>query len=114
MAAALRGCCCVLVLRGRFMFPAVQGVVQIRGRAISCWSALTVFTAWCATEPPRIAPPAIFPSPILPPIPAKSSMRSEVEGMTELRSYVRDGAEIYRNSFAIIRAEANLSRFEQN
>ncbi len=34
--------------------------------------------------------------------------------MTELRSYIRDGAEIYRNSFAIIRAEANLSRFEQN
>ncbi len=34
--------------------------------------------------------------------------------MTELRSYVRDGAEIYRNSFAIIRAEANLSRFKQN
>jgi precorrin-8X/cobalt-precorrin-8 methylmutase len=32
--------------------------------------------------------------------------------MTESRSYVRDGAEIYRNSFAIIRAEANLSRFE--
>ena len=34
--------------------------------------------------------------------------------MTELRSYIRDGAEIYRNSFAIIRAEANLSRFEPN
>lgn len=34
--------------------------------------------------------------------------------MTELRSYIRDGAEIYRNSFAIIRAEANLSRFRQN
>ena len=34
--------------------------------------------------------------------------------MTELRSYIRDGAEIYRNSFAIIRAEANLSRFKQN
>ena len=32
--------------------------------------------------------------------------------MTELRSYIRDGAEIYRNSFAIIRAEADLSRFE--
>jgi precorrin-8X/cobalt-precorrin-8 methylmutase len=31
--------------------------------------------------------------------------------MTELRSYVRDGAEIYRNSFEIIRAEADLSRF---
>jgi precorrin-8X/cobalt-precorrin-8 methylmutase len=27
------------------------------------------------------------------------------------RSYIRDGAEIYRNSFSIIRAEADLSRF---
>jgi precorrin-8X/cobalt-precorrin-8 methylmutase len=41
-------------------------------------------------------------------------MRTEAASMTELRSYVRDGAEIYRNSFAIIRAEANLSRFKQN
>lgn len=28
------------------------------------------------------------------------------------RSYLRDGAEIYRNSFSIIRAEADLSRFK--
>jgi precorrin-8X/cobalt-precorrin-8 methylmutase len=34
--------------------------------------------------------------------------------MTELRSYIRDGAEIYQNSFAIIRAETNLSRFKGN
>jgi precorrin-8X/cobalt-precorrin-8 methylmutase len=34
--------------------------------------------------------------------------------MTELRSYIRDGAEIYQNSFAIIRAETNLSRFKAN
>jgi precorrin-8X/cobalt-precorrin-8 methylmutase len=33
--------------------------------------------------------------------------------MTEPRSYIRDGAEIYRNSFAIIRAEADLSRFKE-
>ena len=33
--------------------------------------------------------------------------------MTELRSYIRDGAEIYRNSFEIIRAESDLSRFGQ-
>jgi precorrin-8X/cobalt-precorrin-8 methylmutase len=33
--------------------------------------------------------------------------------MTEFQSYIRDGAEIYRNSFAIIRAEANLSRFKE-
>jgi precorrin-8X/cobalt-precorrin-8 methylmutase len=29
------------------------------------------------------------------------------------RSYIRDGAEIYRNSFAIIRSEADLSRFSK-
>jgi len=34
--------------------------------------------------------------------------------MSELRSYIRDGAEIYRNSFAIIRAEADLSRFRES
>jgi precorrin-8X/cobalt-precorrin-8 methylmutase len=33
--------------------------------------------------------------------------------MTQSRDYIRDGAEIYRNSFAIIRAEAALSRFKQ-
>nr|WP_290977078.1 precorrin-8X methylmutase [Ferrovibrio sp.] len=31
--------------------------------------------------------------------------------MTNLRSYIRDGAAIYRQSFATIRAEANLGRF---
>jgi precorrin-8X/cobalt-precorrin-8 methylmutase len=31
--------------------------------------------------------------------------------VTEPRAYVRDGAEIYRRSFAIIRAEAELGRF---
>jgi precorrin-8X/cobalt-precorrin-8 methylmutase len=34
--------------------------------------------------------------------------------MTEPRNYIRDGAEIYRNSFAIIRAEADLSGFKQS
>jgi precorrin-8X/cobalt-precorrin-8 methylmutase len=33
--------------------------------------------------------------------------------MTEFQNYIRDGAEIYRNSFEIIRAEANLSRFKE-
>lgn len=32
--------------------------------------------------------------------------------MAEVRNYVRDGAEIYRRSFAIIRAEADLARFD--
>jgi precorrin-8X/cobalt-precorrin-8 methylmutase len=31
--------------------------------------------------------------------------------MAEVRAYIRDGAEIYRRSFAIIRAEADLARF---
>jgi len=31
--------------------------------------------------------------------------------MSEARAYVRDGAEIYRRSFAIIRAESDLARF---
>lgn len=31
--------------------------------------------------------------------------------MSETRDYIRDGAEIYRRSFATIRAEADLSRF---
>ena len=34
--------------------------------------------------------------------------------MSELRSYIKDGAEIYQNSFAIIRAETNLARFKGN
>lgn len=34
--------------------------------------------------------------------------------MAELHSHIRDGAEIYRNSFAIIRAEADLARFTEN
>ena len=33
--------------------------------------------------------------------------------MSEMRPYNRDGADIYRNSFAIIRAESDLSRFRQ-
>lgn len=32
--------------------------------------------------------------------------------MADARDYVRDGAEIYRRSFAIIRAEADLARFD--
>jgi precorrin-8X/cobalt-precorrin-8 methylmutase len=31
--------------------------------------------------------------------------------MTDQRAYIRDGAEIYRRSFAIIRAESDLARF---
>jgi precorrin-8X/cobalt-precorrin-8 methylmutase len=35
-----------------------------------------------------------------------------MQTMAEPRDYVRDGAEIYRRSFAIIRAEADLARFD--
>jgi precorrin-8X/cobalt-precorrin-8 methylmutase len=41
-------------------------------------------------------------------LPLKSD---QTAGMTDLRSYIRDGDEIYRRSFAIIRAEADLTRF---
>lgn len=33
--------------------------------------------------------------------------------MAEPRTYIRDGAEIYRRSFAIIRAESDLARFDE-
>jgi precorrin-8X/cobalt-precorrin-8 methylmutase len=33
--------------------------------------------------------------------------------MAEARAYIRDGAEIYRRSFAIIRAESDLARFNE-
>ena len=33
--------------------------------------------------------------------------------MAEARAYIRDGAEIYRRSFAIIRAESDLARFSK-
>src|SRR5512143_64755 len=36
---------------------------------------------------------------------------SRGHAMAEPRPYIRDGAEIYRRSFAIIRAESDLARF---
>ena len=33
--------------------------------------------------------------------------------MADARAYIRDGAEIYRRSFAIIRAESDLARFNE-
>lgn len=44
-------------------------------------------------------------------MPVNSNWRSRKRPMPEHRDYVRDGAEIYRRSFAIIRAEAELGRF---
>src|ERR1700736_3688886 len=114
MDAGWRDCCLDSASPGLSTSPAAPRGVRNRGRAILCWSVPRVATASCATEPPRVAPRTVFPFPILPRIPVKSSMRTEAASMTELRSYIRDGGEIYRNSFAIIRAEANLSRFKQN
>ena len=36
----------------------------------------------------------------------------EVSAMSAGYDYVREGAEIYRRSFAMIRAEADLARFQ--
>src|SRR5690606_24859108 len=41
--------------------------------------------------------------------PARDS--AETECMTAVNDYIRDGTAIYEKSFAIIRAEADLSRF---
>jgi len=38
-------------------------------------------------------------------------LRPAITPLRERASYIRDGAEIYRHSFAIIRAEADLARF---
>src|ERR1700732_573659 len=46
--------------------------------------------------------------PRLPKSPAASSARA---AMSERAAYLRDGAAIYQRSFAIIHAEADLSRF---
>jgi precorrin-8X/cobalt-precorrin-8 methylmutase len=37
---------------------------------------------------------------------------AETAHMTNVRNYIRDGGEIYRRSFEIIRAEADLARFQ--
>src|SRR4029079_3113956 len=46
-----------------------------------------------------------------PSCPKRSKLPRKPCIMVASRSYIRDGAEIYRNSFAIIRAEADLQRF---
>src|SRR5437868_10095654 len=61
---------------------------RARRRRIWCWSAVTGDTASCAT--------------------ARRAMWRF--GTTDM-DYIRDGAEIYRRSFAIIRAESDLARF---
>jgi len=73
-----------------------------------------VSTGSSVTEPPRIGLHGVVRSQRLLLIPARSSAGQKGAIMSEFRSYIRDGAEIYRNSFAIIRAEADLSRFKEN
>src|SRR5580704_5160333 len=46
-----------------------------------------------------------------PPSPASCAAASARSGMSERSAYLRDGMAIYERSFAIIRAEADLSRF---
>src|ERR1700676_4952720 len=111
--AGLPHCHPGLALKAPFTSPVVPRGVQSPPRPTWCWSALKMFTGSFATEPPGIALQAALRSPCLVPIPTQSSLRSKGAIMTESRSYIRDGAEIYRNSFAIIRAEADLSRFEE-
>src|ERR1700730_16883806 len=111
--AGLPHCHPGLALKVPFTSPVVPRGVQSPPRPTWCWSALKMFTGSFATEPPGIALQAALRSPCLLPIPTQSSLRSKGAIMTESRSYIRDGAEIYRNSFAIIRAEADLSRFKE-
>src|SRR6185503_13670860 len=64
-----------------------------------CWWEATGAMESCA-----VAPHAIFRS--------KQSIRTILRWCCVAdRAYIRDGAEIYRRSFAIIRAEADLARF---
>ena len=109
--AGSRVCCLVFISPGRFTSPVAQKVVRSPGQPISCLSVVRIVTASPTTQLRRITQRAIFLSPSLPPIPAVFSAPTRATGMTELRSYIRDGAEIYRHSFEIIRAESSLSRF---
>ncbi len=87
------------VRRLPFMCRAAPRDVRARRRPISPWWVRVAATAWSATERRAI----------------RSSGRSMPTikrcSMAEARSYIRDGAEIYRRSFAIIRAESDLARF---
>jgi precorrin-8X/cobalt-precorrin-8 methylmutase len=64
-----------------------------------------------ATQPREITQHTLSLLPSLAPIPAAFLAPTRATDMTEPRPYIRDGAEIYRNSFEIIRAESDLSRF---
>ena len=82
------------------MFRVAPGVVRARSLPISCWWAKLAAMAWSVTAQRA----------------TRQSGRSTPTtwrrcSMPDARTYIRDGAEIYRRSFAIIRAEADLTRF---
>ena len=92
------------VRRHASMSRVAPRAARARRRPIWCWSARTVVTASCATARRAVRSSASS---------ARKSYRpcSRNRAMAEARAYIRDGAEIYRRSFAIIRAEADLARF---
>src|SRR5436190_10777105 len=71
-----------------------------RPRPTWCWSATTAATAWCTTARHGTRPRERW-----------RRTRSARCWTADMQDYVRDGAEIYRRSFAIIRAESDLARF---
>src|SRR5579872_6995043 len=83
-----------------FMSRAAPRDARDRRLPTSFWSARRVATASSTTARRAIEQNGM----LLPPIWQRCSM-------PEAPPYVRDGAEIYRRSFAIIRAEADLGRF---
>src|SRR5690242_10171059 len=85
----------------RSTFPAAPRAARVRHRPTWCWSARTAATALCATVRRAIRPGGRSRP--------TSSRRCGAPDM----DYIRDGAEIYAKSFAIIRAESDLARFSK-
>src|SRR4030088_922639 len=85
---------------------AAPRAARVPHRPSWCWLARRDVTVWFAT--PRRAVRSNASS-------ARMSFRpfSRDRAMADARAYIRDGAEIYRRSFAIIRAESDLARFNE-
>ena len=86
--------------------------VPAPNRLILCLSGLVIASVCCAMirrGAARAPSCRRHPSPSCP---SCSKLPRKPATMVASRSYIRDGAEIYRNSFAIIRAEADLQRFK--
>src|SRR5438874_8897595 len=82
------------------MSPAAPRAARARRRPIWCWSGRRPATPWCATGRRAIQRRGRWRR--TPSLPCWTA---------DMHDYVRDGAEIYRRSFAIIRAESDLARF---